>query len=61
MSNYKLNVEMKREISEKLGQYADARGECRSSVVRRLILEELVKSGFVDDEKQIKALGLKGD
>lgn len=56
----KLGAKFENDIAEKYREFCDARGQNISSVLRRLVLEELASHSYVD-QKQKKALGVKDD
>lgn len=55
--NTKLGAKFDNDVAKKFRDFCDARGQNLSSVMRRLVLEELASHSYLSKEKK-KALGV---
>lgn len=56
-NNTKLGAKFENDVAEKFRDFCDARGQNLSSVIRRLVLEELASHSYLSKEQK-KALGV---
>jgi hypothetical protein len=55
--NTKLGAKFEESTAEQFREFCDARGQNLSSVIRRLVLEELASHSYLSEDKK-KALGV---